>query len=916
VALRFDPSKSSLPLGIQTFRGQEIQGGGGQPLLEPDANIASPQVVLPKRSFLPQRIMETFGAFRTSVAAVMLGVLLVGGATTASAQVRNELPVARVVQAQDAFNAAHFTEYPLFKMFWEQPSTQAEGLTNHGEFELTAAGVEKLKAYALTHNMDGSSVAPRTEPSVHAKAFIAHLLAHPHYGAFIEQAARPELQRAFGLPVDTAAPLVGEVPVKAGDVTIPTRVSWNPQAMMRSWLVVNQPGNFEFEYNARKDFFEDPSASAEEKSRRVLGLYSDYVDAIRIHGQLFESETALEQLQSKLQATPFWSVLGNKDFNGAGWSVVESIGLGLDPNKFPTAFPNAGVDPKVNYFSMDGSLAKPMELVDKWRVAAGLEARASAYESKSVLGFLIGAESGHRKVGYFNEAKPFSTSGLNWGVLLFPGDAQIAALQPKSGFEFPIDAIDSFGVAFNNNPALGDYIKVYDSEKRELRVQREIHEEDGKPKYWSAKFFRPDGSEVAPDQVLGLILGAAHRVKGDGKAAASLDMGFWGFCNVNTAQGVFKPSYGIPQLDAREVRVRAPNGEIIEFPTEVAQKLLDADIEGLISKQAFAGFRFGRDPQTIRLTDGTTISGTVESYNHVAGRRTTRDSGDVITVSATPEAPFPGTIGLKNESGQIVRINPAQIVAIRELADGKVEIEQSSSYPPKVIGTLTRPISFAGSPVEEGARVYRPNAQQPLQPEMSIKLADGSTKMVLVSMVSSISGETQSDVRPSDFVSMVVLMNGVYATDASMGPSVSNGARHIKALETIVEHGAHRPDWAKTTAPGIYGPLVRQDGDKMLFRRGTYGPNESSPWTNFAVWHQLDASGRIINEGWITGEPDFLWGSIDKLNWNAKSIWNPHFSPELRLGLLVNGVKDMDTLEALASKLNLPENWREYRTRR
>jgi hypothetical protein len=154
---------------------------------------------------------------------------------------------------------------------------------------------------------------------------------------------------------------------------------------------------------------------------------------------------------------------------------------------------------------------------------------------------------------------------------------------------------------------------------------------------------------------------------------------------------------------------------------------------------------------------------------------------------------------------------------------------------------------------------------------------------------------------------MVSQMNGVYATDASRGLSVSNGARYVNGIETIVEQGSHRPDWAKGPLNGIYGPLVRQEGDRMMYRRG-----EGGGYASFAMWHQLDKSGSIVNEGWLAGEPDFLWGATAPLDWSARSVWNPHMPPDLRLKLFVNGV-DEATLEARAKQLNLPANWRELR---
>jgi hypothetical protein len=864
---------------------------------------------------LGQRVVNAFQAVARPALPVVLGALMaVGGAQVAQAQERSAVAspttVSQTVAASDRFEPSRFMQYPLFKMFWNQPSTAEGGLTNQGEFELSSAGVAKLKAFAESHDLDGRSTnaGAITEGE---RELVRYLLSHPHYGAFVEQHARPELQRAFGLPVDEVRPTVGVAPVKVGDIDLPQNVSRHSAVELRGPLVQNLGNMFTAEYGDRRAYFEDPSVSTAERSRRVLGLFADYAGAVAYHGNVDFAEQGMQRLMDAVKQTPHWAELGAKDFNGAGWNVLESIALGLDANAFKTRFPDATTNVPVTYFSMNGNMAAPMSHVDRYRVALGQPTAAAAFEAKSVLGFIVGDESGHMKHAPLDERRPFATSGVNWGRLLFPNDAEIGRLAPKPGFEFPIDAIDAFGVAFNNNPAWGDRIVVTDAQGAELRVQREIQNgADGQPATWTARFFRGD-VEVPPDQVLGVIRNASGRTKGDGRAASTLDMSYWGYCNVNTAQGVYKPSYGIPQLTRSVVPVEV-NGQIITFPTEAAQRILDADIESLIPRNAYAGFRFSGEPQDIRLKDGTTLRGVVLDYEHLPAMNTTRDGADRITVTATPESPFRGLITLTDGHGNAQRIDARNIVSITEGQDGAATIEyrysSTNDWTNRTTGKLNATVDFTDLPQNaEGKRVWTPQTGRPIAGEMQIRLGDGTVRTVPASSVERISGETQSDVRPSQFVAMVSQMNGVYATDASRGLSVSNGARYVNGIETIVEQGSHRPDWAKGPLNGIYGPLVRQEGDRMMYRRG-----EGGGYASFAMWHQLDKSGSIVNEGWLAGEPDFLWGATAPLDWSARSVWNPHMPPDLRLKLFVNGV-DEATLEARAKQLNLPANWRELR---
>jgi hypothetical protein len=100
----------------------------------------------------------------------------------------------------------------------------------------------------------------------------------------------------------------------------------------------------------------------------------------------------------------------------------------------------------------------------------------------------------------------------------------------------------------------------------------------------------------------------------------------------------------------------------------------------------------------------------------------------------------------------------------------------------------------------------------------------------------------------------------------------------------------------------------------MLFVQGLYGQNADSDPTSsaFSGWVQVSKSGRILNEGFVSGQPDFGWGAIGKLDWMAKSSFNPFVEPDLRLSLFVNGVKDQAKLEAMAAAGNLPSNWKSY----
>jgi hypothetical protein len=317
-------------------------------------------------------------------------------------------------------------------------------------------------------------------------------------------------------------------------------------------------------------------------------------------------------------------------------------------------------------------------------------------------------------------------------------------------------------------------------------------------------------------------------------------MGWWGFCDRNTAQKLYKASYGIPELDVDTVRVRAGD-RIIEVPKADAQKLIDMDISDLVTGESFRGFRFNEEPQTITLTNGERFVGRIDYSSLQSAKTAARLGGDTVAFSGFNAA-------------------------------------------------------------------------------VTVELQNGEKREIPGAEIASVVGETQNELSISSFVTYVSANRGMYATDASTGPIVSNGMRWTNHLDFDVRQGDERPEWAGAEElKGIHGPLERVDGDRIAFVRGMYSTGaDSEGWAAFSGWMQLSNNGRILNEGFLRGEPDFAWGASGPLNWSASSSFNPYMVPEMRLGLLINGVTDLATdtekTDEIAKRLNLPNDWRSYRT--
>lgn len=813
-------------------------------------------------------------------------------------------------------NSANIESYALFKKFWTTPADAGDGLSHRGLDEITPLGAKNLAEYAATHELDGSPSAEGAQKiDEDEKAVMKAILENDHYGAFFELDARPIIFDKFGLPASAVHPTPpNKHPVDEGEIAIPAKVSKYSLAELSKVALTKLPALFAKEYDSRKAFFEG-QGTPEEKSLKLVGLLKSYTDALWARGETEETEQVGNALLDAFEQGKFAKQIGGKDYSGIGFGVAQTLVLGMDPNNFKSRFAKAGPTAETNYLSMNDQMAKPMGYADEFRAALGLKKAAEAFELKSPLGWMLGEETGHTKHGNLDEKKPFATSGLNWGVLLFPGDSEIKGLPPKAGFDFPIDCIDGFGSAVQARAEWGDKLEIVDQSGKKLKVEKQIEKDSsGKAISWSAVFKDASGAVVEPSAVTGLIKSASGKIKGDGKVTRSLDMWWWGFCDRNTAQRLYKSRYEIPQLDRENIKIKAGD-KLITVPKDAAQKLLDCDVPDLVTGETFCSFRFNDEPQIVKLKSGEVLEGRVKDLSLEAGPGVSRIKGDIIAIHDAPKRPMLGNLEVKTSAGGTEFVDVRKLLSITQDEGGKVTIKTDDSWNGTITGELVTSVPWDKAETVEGKKVLKQTSEFPVRGGFTIELEDGSSRRVTASEISQIQGETQKDVRLSQYMVWVGQNDGMYATDGSTGVVVSNGMRWVNKIDVREEQGDERPSWAPSgELSGIQGPLERQPGDKIQWVNGlySYSPDSDPTSTNFAGWVQVSKSGRIINEGFTTGQPDFGWGATGPLDWTAKSSFNPYMPPEMRIALLVNGVQDQAKLEALAEKLNLPKNWKSY----
>lgn len=810
-------------------------------------------------------------------------------------------------------------QYGLFQKFWNEHGDP--DLAGGGLNEITPEGAEKLYEYALKHELDGAESRPDARViGGDEKALVKALLEDDHYGAFFELDGKVKLMELFGLEAEDIHHPDAVKPKDIGDVKLLGRQSTTSASRLANTDIRKLPELFAKEYKRNRAKYEGGNASVQAKGIKVLSLLRDYTEALWARGESPLTEGVGHALLDAFEKCRFANVAGGSNYNGAPWSAAQSLVLGLDPNAFATDFPEAGSKVKTTYLSMSDKMAPSMKHVDAYREAIGKKAGAEAHELRSPLGFMIGEPNGHHKRGSLDEKRAFSTSGLNWGVVMFPGDRKIKDLPPNPDFEMAIDCLDGLGNFLRCDPKYGESLKVIDPETGDfLNVEKVIHEEDGKPASWSAKFTDKNGKEVAPGDALGVFVDRRGRIKGDKKAAKSVDMWWWGFCDRNTAQRLYKAKYKVPQVDQETVKVKAGD-QVLEFPQDVAQKLLDADIPDVVTGPTMCGFRFNDEPQKVSLKNGDAFIGKAQGDVLESAPGLQRVSGDVVAIYNDKNRPLLGTVSMETAHGGTEQFNAKNIKSIeKDIETGEVTVHLDNGWRTEFTGTLKTDVDFDGAEAQDGKLVLAQTKDYPIRGEVSFETAQG-TKTVPARAVNQIVGEMKNDQRLSQYMTWVSQNEGMYATDSSTGPVVSNGMRWTNAIEQDVRHGEERPDWApEGDLRGIEGDLVRAPGDKIVWVRGKYAndPGADANHTGFAGWVQVGKHGRVLNEGFTNGEPDFGWSANGKLNWTAESSFNPYMEPELRVALLVNGVADLkadtDNTAATAKRLNLPRNWKKYR---
>lgn len=162
--------------------------------------------------------------------------------------------------------------------------------------------------------------------------------------------------------------------------------------------------------------------------------------------------------------------------------------------------------------------------------------------------------------------------------------------------------------------------------------------------------------------------------------------------------------------------------------------------------------------------------------------------------------------------------------------------------------------------------------------ELTFRELDGTERKVKASEIKHMGREDGKDISPLEFHTTILkwLSEGrAAAMDKDDGDHVWNYSFHGATLESAKElTGADRPSDAGHNGPVGDDTKVVEYQMEVRFGSSDYG-------TNYKYWLEMDASGEVVNGGWKSSNPDFLWRPSGFREFTGHNARNPFVKPEL-----------------------------------
>ena len=162
--------------------------------------------------------------------------------------------------------------------------------------------------------------------------------------------------------------------------------------------------------------------------------------------------------------------------------------------------------------------------------------------------------------------------------------------------------------------------------------------------------------------------------------------------------------------------------------------------------------------------------------------------------------------------------------------------------------------------------------------DVSIRLPSGETKVFKPSEIESVSHEDTKDISPMDFHTTMIKWLGEDHKPAAMDRDSGSHVWNYNFWKADLKQGTKLDASNKPTASGHNGPAG--DGELMKYTMDVYFGESSYP-TTYEYWLEYDKKGEIVNGGWTSSNPDFLWRPGGFNNWSGRNDRNPFVDPAL-----------------------------------
>ena len=374
-------------------------------------------------------------------------------------------------------------------------------------------------------------------------------------------------------------------------------------------------------------------AFSEEVSRRgaefstpekAFALFSEYAGKLRALAGGQDPRAVDAEVEKLLKAGRGSPAAGydRKDADLDTLSDMAEVAMGRDANKFEervmgadspawttTYWPSAGSgdmdqagSPGSNLWAKEGPLGK----LDKLLNARGMGDRAKAleFERKPMLTWLIGDRS---TAGHFvpNANLKESDAEMTTGVD-FDGDGKLSK-DVKVDF---IDQHGNFSAVWGRDalkPKLGD----------ETLTRKTITDAQGAKSF---EFFHADGRKLAADEVSKVFYA---NPSSDGKVEGTMNIGWWGYCDQVALAGILfkEPMKASVTVDG------------VTFTKQDMLGLLTTIASSQARGTDFAGARYNGEPDTVRLKNGKTLQGKLETSVEFRTSAMRREGGDTMVLS-------------------------------------------------------------------------------------------------------------------------------------------------------------------------------------------------------------------------------------------------------------------------------------------